>query len=178
MADLQVAEVHQPGKAALHPPAMPAEPLWGLNAAPGDPRADAPAAQHLPAPCEVVAFVGVQLGWAPAWPAWPPPRSQHRWDRIDQLLQQPRIVGIGRRQAHGQRDPTAVDQQMVLRARLAAIYWIGTRQLPPCLARTLTLSIAALDQSIWPSSPSQSNNGGAAAPRPQRLARPAAAASR
>jgi hypothetical protein len=25
MADLQVAEVHQPGKAALDPPAMPAE---------------------------------------------------------------------------------------------------------------------------------------------------------
>jgi hypothetical protein len=87
-------------------------------------------------------------------------------------------VGVGRRQPNRQRDPAAVDHQVVLGASLAAIYRIGTGQLPPCLARTLRLSSAALDQSIWPSSPSHSNNRWCSCSTLQPVARPAAAASR
>ena len=99
----------------------------------------------------------MQLGWAPAGPAGSPPRAQHRWDGVDQLLQQQRVVGVGGRKAHGQREAGGVDQQVVLGAKLAPVDRIRAGQFPPCLARTLTLSMAALDQSIWPSSPSQSS---------------------
>ena len=52
------------------------------------------------------------------------------------------------------------------------------RLAPPCLARPLTLSMAARDQSICRHSPARPAADGAAAPTRQRLARPAAAVSR
>jgi hypothetical protein len=67
-------------------------------------------------------------------------------------------MGVGRRQPHRQRDPGGVDQQVVLGASLAPVDRIRARQLPPRRARTLTESIAARDQSTWPSSPSQSSS--------------------
>jgi hypothetical protein len=71
VADLQVAEAHQPGDGALHPPAVAPQAFTGLDAAPGDPRVDAPAAQRPPAAWIVIALIGVQSGRAPARPTGP-----------------------------------------------------------------------------------------------------------
>ena len=112
----------------------------------GDPGGDAAAAQHLPAAREVVAFVSVQLGRSPAWPAWSSPRPDDCWNGVDQLLEELGVVGVGRRQADRQRDAAGVDHQVVLGAGLAAVDRIRASQFPPRRARTLTLSIEARDQ--------------------------------
>jgi hypothetical protein len=62
VADLQVAEAHQPGDSALHPPAVTPQPVTGLDPAPGDPGADAPPAQRPPAAWIVIALIAMQSG--------------------------------------------------------------------------------------------------------------------
>jgi hypothetical protein len=105
----------------------------------------------------VVAFVGVELGRAPAGSTGTSPWPDDGRDRIHQLFKQQRVVGVGGRQANRQRDPGGVDQQVVLGAGLARSTGFAPVS-SPRRARTLTESMAARDQSTWPSSPSQSNN--------------------
>ena len=158
IADGQAPVGQQPGQGAFDLPAVAAQPLAGLHPTPGDPRADAPAAQRPPTGQIVVALVGVQLGRSPAGSTGPAAWPDDRWDGIHQLLQELGVVGVGGRQPHGQRDAVGVDHQVVLGAWLAPVDRIRAGQFPPRRARTLTLSIAALDQSTWPSSPSQSSS--------------------
>ena len=56
-------------------------------------------------------------------------------------------MDVGRRQPHRQRQAASVDQQVVLGASLGAVDRIRASQFPPRRARTLTLSMAARDQS-------------------------------
>jgi hypothetical protein len=158
VADRQPSVGDQPGQRPFHFPSLSAQPRGGLHPTAGDPRSDAAAADRLPAGRVVIAFVGVQLGRAPARSTGSSPWPDDCWDGVHQLLQQQRVVGVGRRQADSQRDPGGIDQQVVLGARLAPVDRIGAGQFPPRRARMLTESIDARDQSTCPSSPSQSSS--------------------
>jgi len=63
-ADSQLAKACKPAVRPLHHPAVLAQPLAALNASSGNPADDAPLPQVGSASLEVVAFVGVQLGWS------------------------------------------------------------------------------------------------------------------
>jgi hypothetical protein len=147
IADRQAPVGQQPGQRPLDLPAVAAQPGAGLQPTPGDPRADPSAAQRPPAASKVVAFVGVQLGRPPTGPTRASPWADDRRDGVHQLFQQLGVVGVGRRQAHRQRQAGGVDQQVVLGASLAPVDRIRAGQFPPRRARTLMLSIEARDQS-------------------------------
>ncbi len=91
-----------------------------------------------------------------------PPRSSARpedgWDGVDQRDELGRIVGVGGGEPNGQGDAVAVDDQVVLGARLTAVDRIGAGSFAPLLARTLSESTLARDQSMAASSPSQFNS--------------------
>jgi hypothetical protein len=110
VADREAPVGQQPGQGAFDLPALSAQPLAGLQPTAGDPRDDAPAAQRPPAGREVVSLVAMQLGWASARPTRPPSWPDDRRDRVDQLLQQQRVMGVGGREPDGQRDPGGIDQ--------------------------------------------------------------------
>src|SRR5215207_1000933 len=80
VAHEQAAVAVQPGEAALHDPAVPAEPRARLDARAGDARGDAPAAEQRAILAGAVALVGMQLGGAPARPARAPRRLAQRGD--------------------------------------------------------------------------------------------------
>ena len=72
-------------------------------------------------------LIAMQLSRAPPRPTRPAPRALDRRNRVDELLQQHRVVGVGRRQAHRQGDAALVDQQVVLASGLTAVcrVWAG-----------------------------------------------------
>jgi hypothetical protein len=158
VADRQAPVGQQPGQGSLDLPAVAAQPLAGLDPTPGDPRADPSPPQQLPAARVVVALITMELGRPPAWPTGSSPWPNDRRDGIDHRLQELGVMGVGGRQPNGQRQAAGIDQQVVLGSGLAAVDRIRANEFPPRLARTLTLSIAARDQSTWPSSPSQSSS--------------------
>ncbi len=67
-------------------------------------------------------------------------------------------MGVGGREADGQRKAVAIDDHEVLRAGLTAIRGVGPGLLAPLLARTLMLSRLDRLQSMAASSPSQSSS--------------------
>jgi hypothetical protein len=158
VADGQAPVGQQPGQGPFDLPAVTTQPGVGLQPTPGDPRADASAAQRPPAGRIVVALVGVELGRALTGPTRPTPRADDRRDGVDQRFQELGVVGVGGRQAHRQREAAGGGHQVVLGSWLAPVDRIRASQFPPRRARTLTLSIAERDQSTWPSSPSQSSS--------------------
>ena len=158
IAHLQAPAAHQPRQRPLYHIPVAAQPSRGLDATAGDPGRDPTPPQRLPAAREVVGLVQVKLAGALARPAGSATRALDRWDRIHHGLQQHGVVGVGRGQAHRQRDAAAVDQQVVLGPGLAAICRVRAGQAAPRLARTLTLSRLARDQSSRPSRPSASRS--------------------
>jgi hypothetical protein len=147
VADGETAVAKQPRQGPLDLPAVTAQPLAGLHAAASDPRADPTTTERPSAGRIVVAFVAVQLDRALAGPPGASSRPDNRWDGIDQLFQQLRVMGVGRRQARCQRDAASVDHQVILGSWLAPVDRIRANEFPPRRARTLTESIAARDQS-------------------------------
>jgi hypothetical protein len=78
----------------------------------------------------------VELGGSLAWPPTTTTRALDREDRVDHGLQQQRVMGVGGRQADRQRDATAVYEQVVLGAGLAAVCRVRAGQAAPRLARS------------------------------------------
>ena len=105
-------------------------------------------------PTRVGCLVAVQLGGTLAGPSRATAGTLDGWDGVHHGLQQHRVVGVGRRQAHRQRDAASVDQQVVLASGLAAVCRVRAGQAAPRLARTLNASTLARDQSMRPSRPS------------------------
>ena len=66
VADFQAAKLVQPGQGALDDPAMAAQFLAAVDAAPCDPGQDAMLLQPEPVGAAVIAFIGVQLRRTPA----------------------------------------------------------------------------------------------------------------
>jgi hypothetical protein len=155
VAHLEPAEAVEPRERSLHHPAILPKALARFDAAPRDAGDDAARPQRLSAARVVIALVGMQLHRALAWASAPPVGQPQRWDRIDRLFQQLRIMHVGPREGHRQRHTMAVDHDMALRAQLAAIGWILASLLAPPGAGTLALSSDARSQSICPTSRSR-----------------------
>ncbi len=145
VADRQAAELGEPGQSPFDDPAMAAEAGGGFDALASDPTADATASQVAPTAANVVALVGMELGRTLAGSA---PRALDRGDRLDQLLEDDLVGDVGGGEQERARDAVAVDHQMALRARFAAIRWIRAGFGPPFLAGTLAESSDARSQSI------------------------------
>lgn len=95
----------------------------------------------------------MQLGGTAAGPAGALADGR---DGIDGGLQHPAVVDVSGRQGHGQRDAVGVDDDVALRARLAAVGRVRPGLPAPLFAGTLALSSAARLQSIALALPSRS----------------------
>lgn len=149
IADDETLHLIQPGEGALHHPAVPAQPLTGVDPRACDSALDAACSQDCLVPARTVALVGVQFRRPAARPAYPAP---HRGDGVEQYLQKPRLVAVCRRDQRTERDAVGVDHKMALRARFAAIRWIRAGLGSPFFAGTEEASAEARDQSSWSAS--------------------------
>ena len=155
IADRQSTKTREPGQRSLDHPAMPSEPLARVDAAAGDAREDAALAAGGTTTWIIVSLVGVQLGRAAARPTPPSPRLTDRRNGIQGHFQHPRVMDVGRREPHRERDAVGIDHQMALRARFATIRRIRAGRFAPLLAGTLAESSAARDQSSLSASASR-----------------------
>ena|SRR5579884_1337190 len=140
-------EAIEPSEGALDHPAIAPEALTRLDAPTGDARGDAAGATCPTTSRVVVCFVGMQLSGTLARTSWSARLAPHRVNGIERLLQHLRVMHVGARKPHAQGDASAVDHNMALRARFAAIRRIRPGRFAPFLAGTLALSRAARDQS-------------------------------
>ncbi len=116
-------------------------------AAPADQRSDPALTQHNAVLVVVVATIGhddVRLATGATWAA------ADRGDRVDEWDELSDVVAVAAGQCHGERDATAVADQMVFGARFAPVYraWSGVGA--PLFARMWEASTHARDQSIRP----------------------------
>ncbi len=118
----------EPRQGPLDHPAVPAQPLAGLDALARDPDRDPAAVQEPAAAGHVIGFVGMELGRALAPLAG---GLFAGWNRVDQLRKHHAVVTVGARQPGGQRDAPTVADHMVFRAWFAAIGGIGTNRRAP-----------------------------------------------
>ena len=155
IAHPQPAILAQPGQRALHHPAMAAQALTGLDAFAGDADADVAARERLATAGDVVGLVGVSfVGPFAAMPS----RLFDRGHGIEQRFEDDRLVAIGPGQQFGQRQPTAIGQNVPFGARFGAIGRIGTNEVAPLLAGMLAQSRQARLQSMRPASPRRSSS--------------------
>ena len=155
IADGEFAKANHPRLRTLHDPSEATESLAGVNARPSDAWSNATPPQRLTVGARGVRFIRVQLGWAPAGPTGLADRSADWPDRIDQRLEEFRVVDIGGRELHGQGHALPIHQEVVLAARFGSISRVRPVCSPPRVARTLMLSTLARLQSMAPLSPSQ-----------------------
>jgi hypothetical protein len=110
-ANAKPSELVQPGEAALHDPALGAQPRAVLFATSGDQGLDAASPELAAVLVEVIAPVGEQPIGAPARAAHP---AGDRDDAIDQGQELGDVVAVPAGQGDRQRQPTGVGQQVVL----------------------------------------------------------------
>ena len=144
----QATQARQPGVCAFHHPAVPAQALTAIHAAPGNAGLDAPPATVPAAAAEVVSLVGVQL-------VRPASRSAtlaraHRRDGVERGGKLGAVVPVGPAQNDAERGAARVRDDVPFGARLAAIRGIWARRRSPFFAGTEALSSAARLQSICP----------------------------
>src|SRR5829696_5748377 len=94
----------EPGEAAFHDPAQPAEARAVGGATAGDDRGDAALTQQLAVLVVVIAAVGVDLAGASSRPAAP---AADRWDRVQERHQLGDVVAVAAGQDHCQGMPAA-----------------------------------------------------------------------
>jgi len=151
----QAAEAREPGEGALHHPAVAAQLRAALDLAARDPGRDAPLAARRATMRSIVALVGVQLGGSPPRA---PQRLLDRGHGVEHRRQRETVREVRRAQAEREREAVPLDQQMLLRARLAAIRRIRAGNFAPLFAGTRRLSRLARDQSISSAMPSRSSS--------------------
>ena len=154
VADRETPEPIEPGKGALDHPAIAPECLAGLDPPASDAAADATMAQVVPTAWDIVALVGRPLGRPLTWSAtW----SFDRLDRFHQVFEDDRVVDVGRREPDREWAALAVDQEVSLRARFAAVGRLRADRLvrsAPLFAGILEASRLARDQSSVSACPS------------------------
>ncbi len=133
VADEQPFELVQPGEGALDDPAVAAEPGAVPRVASCDRGFDAAPAELAAAARVVVGAVAGDSVGAPTRPADPAP---HRRDAVDEWDQLGAVVAVAARERPGERDPAALDKEVVLgavsgsinraRARLGAPFFACT----------------------------------------------------
>jgi hypothetical protein len=154
----QSAKVVEPGKCALHHPAVPSQLLAALYTSPRNPRGDAPLAKSKPVLLRVIPFVSVHLHRSKAWSTSFPVQ---RRNGIYHLLQHRRVRYISSCALYGQRYSSAFDHKMALRAWFSLIRRVLACSLLPFftpLAGMVAESSETLDQPISPASLSLSSS--------------------
>ena len=151
----EAAELGQPGQRALHDPAVPAQAGAALDTLAGNAALDTPPLQGDPTGRAVIRLVGVQLVRTLAGPSTGP---LDRLDAIDQRGEDAPIRPIRRCQPHCEGDAVALDHDVALAARFAAIRRIRSGFLAPLLAGAKALSALARLQSILSAAPNRSKN--------------------
>ena len=116
-------------------------------AASGDDGGDAAGPDLLAVAVVVVAPIGIQPVGAPPWRAGPP---AHRGDGVEQGGGLGGVVAVAAGQCDREGDAAGVGDDVVFRARLAAVDRARTSFGPPLSARMCEPSITALDMSNWP----------------------------
>jgi hypothetical protein len=148
VAHAKPAAAEEPGVRPFHDPSMSPQSLAGVDATASNAWGDAASAQGTPEGRGVIGLVGVELGRTLTWSAWLPPWPDDRRNGIDERKELGRVVGVGRREADGERDAVAIDDEVVLGAELAPVHGVRSRLLAPLFARTLMLSRLARLQSM------------------------------
>ena len=115
----------QPRQRPFHHPAVPAQPLAGVDAFTRDPALDAALAQVPAAVTRIVGLIGVDF-------FGPSPRAAQAaadgWDGLQQGLEHRAIMVIRGREFDRQRDALAVDDHVALGARFAPVGRVGPRE--------------------------------------------------
>ena len=145
----------QPGEAALHHPAMPAQPGTMGDASTGDARSDPAGAQQPPVLVVIIATVREQF---PRLAAGPTTQPADRRNRVDQGQQLGDVVAVAAGEADLQRDAVRLNDQVVLGTGSAAIDGAGPDMVPPLRARTCEPSTAHRSRSSAPAARSSPNN--------------------
>lgn len=151
--------VVQPGEGALRYPPVPAKAVAAFYALTCYATLDATFAKSFAASGNVISLVGVPLvrtlAWASRLTSW----TLDRLNAVHHLLEHLRVVSVSARNIHRERDTPSLDHKMALRARFALICGVrpnsrslGVPLFTP-LARTVSESREALDQSILSASP-------------------------
>jgi len=153
---LQPPVAVHPRQGSFHNPPVSPQLLTGLDTPPGYPRDYAPLSECLTASREVVSLVGMQLLGTLARASTR--RLADRRDSIHGLLQGLRVVDVGCRVDHRERDASSVDHNVALGALFALIRGIWAGLSTPPGAATLAESKEALSQSIWSASPKRSKS--------------------
>lgn len=154
-ANAEAAKLVEPTEGALDHPAVLAEPASMLGIALGEDRFD-PTASQLGAMCGgVVRSIALHPLRSTARP---PALACDRWNPVHQRQQLRHVMTIGRRERNRERDALRVGEDVVFRARFAAVGGVRPRVGPPFSARTEALSTTPRDQSIWSAARSVSNN--------------------
>ena len=139
----------------------------GLDAAASDADFDPTLVQVTAAARVVVALVGVQLVGSTQGTTGSVAMSADAGVGLEQGLELHAVVGVRRRQQRVQDQTTSVDEQVVLRAGLAAVGRVPAGQLAPLFARTETLSTQPRDQSMSSASESSSSTRRCSRSRPR-----------
>jgi hypothetical protein len=140
----QPSKAVQPCPGALHHPAIAPQPLAGVNSPPRNAGLYAAAAQLRAQSPGVVRLVRVQLHRAPSRSA---PSLADRRNGVNTAQHQPGIVHVGAALYDREGDAVGFDHKMPLRARFAAIRWIGAGVRPTFGAGTVKESTDARLQS-------------------------------
>ena len=133
VAHQQTAELMQPGKAALHDPALGAEAEAVLAAPSGDEWRSAACPQPSAVTVVVVAAVGEQAAGLLERVADAAAQRRHRVQQGEQLRD---VVAVAAAQQAGERDAAGVDEEVVLGAGAAAVDRARARLGAPFLAGT------------------------------------------
>jgi hypothetical protein len=140
----QTAELMQPGESALDDPARCAQMAAMLSASLADLGTDATLAQDSTIAFAVIAPVGLnKFRLDQRMTA----STGNLWHAINERHQLRAVVAVGASQNDVDRCAVAIDEEVVLAARLAPISRVGASFFPPCTARTDELSAITREKS-------------------------------
>ena len=155
IAHPQPAKLGEPGQGAFHHPAVPTQPLTGIDPLAGNAHPDMALGQRAAAARDVVGLVG--MGFVRPLAA----ASVGLHDRghgIEQLREDDRVMAVGPGQQLAQRQPAPFGQNVPFGAGFAPIGGVGPDEIAPLLAGIEAESIQTRLQSIWPASPRRSSS--------------------
>lgn len=174
----QPAKAIEPGERALDHPTMPTKPLARLDASAGDTRNDIASATGRPAPREVIAFVGMQLGGTPTRPTPSPTWLPDRGNGIQCGFERERVVHIGCREDHREGKPPASTTTWRFVPSLPRSVGFGPVASPPFWPRYSPSPARHATSRVCRRWPDAATVRGAGVPTPQPAASRAAAASK
>ena len=147
VADEEPLEVVEVREGALDDPADASEPGAVLGLAASDDRRDPEPAKLVAVAVGVVAAIS-DHALRPA--AWTSDRASDCWHGLHERQQLLDVVAVGAGQAPGKRDPTGVDEEVLLRPRAASVDRARARLGAPFFAWIWLESTTARDHSSSP----------------------------